>query len=418
MHNIKKIFDKFKIVAESSSDIRLILLISSLLGVLAVVNGVFLKNDSFPDKSYAFLSKEANKIIDICAKESYGPSCYDREIPKLMDYISMEDAFRVTSIVQEKDKTYSYCHVTGHELSAREVQKDPDKWKDVVSRCPTGMCSNGCLHGGFQERFRAETFSDEEIEKLKPDLETLCEKRDSWNPTGLEQASCYHAIGHLSMYLTNADINRSINLCEEVAIKLNGRDYSQLCFDGAFMQIFQPLEPEDFALIAGKEVEKEKLYSFCHKFEGKKRDSCWTEGWPLYRSELAEPKGLVDHCSKADDANRCYNAIIYVMTAQFGLDSDKVFKYCSGLPDTRSGRCFANAASRMIEVDYRNAQKAIGLCEAGSDFDKNSECLNELLMYSTYNYHVNSEPFLKLCNGLPDPWKLRCLDQSTTSNRR
>lgn len=391
------------------------LLISSIsfsLGLFTIFYGMFFKNDRFSDKNYFFL-QEADRIIDICSNQNFRPSCYDKEIPKLMDYISMEDAFEVTRIVQDKDSNYSYCHVLGHELSAREVQKDPDKWKDVVSRCPTGMCSNGCIHGVFQERFRAETFTDEQIVKLKPDLEFLCEKRNSWSPTGLEQASCYHALGHLTMYITNADIKKSITLCEEIAKKPDGRDLSQLCFDGAFMQIFQPLEPEDFALIEGKEVKKDELYSFCQRFDGIKRDSCWTEGSSLFREEIAKPEGLVNFCSKAssEGRNRCYDALIYVVTARTGLDEDKMFNYCSKLPGDIQGRCFANSASRMVEVDYRNAEKASNLCVRGEIFDKNGECFNELIIYSTFNYHPNSEPFFQLCNSLPGEWKSKCLDQ-------
>ena len=228
-----------------------LLLVFSLIVVAELIflfEGNLIPKDGGLDNSS--LIKYADDIIKLCAGERYHPACYDREIPKLMDFISMEEAFKVTKIVQSKDSAYPYCHVLGHELSAREVRKNPDNWKEVVTRCPAGMCSNGCIHGGFQERFRAESFTDEQIEIVKPDLAMICEKRGSWNPTGLEQASCYHAIGHLTMYLTDADIDKAIKICEFAAIKPNGRSFIQTCTDGVFMQMFQPLEPEDFALIA------------------------------------------------------------------------------------------------------------------------------------------------------------------------
>ena len=251
--------------------------------------------------------------------------------------------------------------------------------------------------------------------KYKAEFSNVCESQDKYNPTGLEQASCYHALGHLLMYVTQADIPKSLGLCKELAIKPN-RDMSQVCSDGVFMQIFQPLEPEDFALVKGKEVKKEDLSLFCRKFDGAKRGSCWSEGWPLFAAELKKPAGLVKYCGAAapEERDRCYSALFYVLTAQFGFDVQKVQTFCTGLPEDRRGQCFANAASRMIETDYRNISKSVSLCVAGSPFDKENQCFKELLMYSTYNFHPKSEEFLKLCNSLPAPWNERCLHGDRT----
>lgn len=357
----------------------------------------------------------ADEILEKCANEQYRPGCYDREIPPLMDFISLEDAFKVTSIIQDQDREYTYCHVLGHNLSAREVQKDPSRWKEVVSRCPSGMCSNGCIHGGFQEKFRAESLTDEQIEDVKSDLKIICEERENWHPTGLEQASCYHALGHLTMYLTLAEINKSIKLCNEISTKDDGRDYLHLCLDGTFMQIYQPLEPEDFDLIKGKEVKKEQVESFCGNFSGQARGSCLSESWPLFRNEIMNnPQALINFCSKEEkeEQGRCYNGLFYVLTAQFNFDSDKISNYCNALPNNVSGTCFANAASRMIETDYRNINKSVELCNLSKQVESRNSCFNELLQYSTYNFHAGSEEFYKLCNSLPDQWRNKCLNNS------
>ena len=363
-------------------------------------------------KSSPNLQKYAHEVLAKCQNEKYTAGCYDKEIPKLMDSISMEEAFKVTSLVQAQDRSYTYCHVLGHKLSAREIDKDPSKWKEVVTRCPSGVCSNGCIHGGFQERFRSETFTDEQINEVKVDLVDLCEKRGTWRPTGLEQASCYHALGHLTMYLTSADISRATNLCEEVGIKKDGRDFSQLCFDGSFMQLHQPLEPDDFALIKGKEVGKDQIDSFCAKFSGKKKGSCISESWPLYRQELINnPNALLDFCSKEEESeqSRCFAGLFYVLVAQFNFDFQKIKNYCLNLPQDISGLCFANAASRLIETDYRNIATATQLCSSSQTIANQESCYGELVKFSTYNFHPGSEQFLELCNGLPESWKSKCL---------
>ena len=108
--------------------------------------------------------------------------------------------------------------------------------------------------------------------------------------------------------------------------------FTPICFDGAFMQIFQPLEPEDFALIEGKQPTKEELPSFCQEFEGHRKGSCWNEGWPLFRKEILTAEGVVEFCSTLKEPflqQRCYNAMFYVVPTQFQLDEERMKQYCS-----------------------------------------------------------------------------------------
>lgn len=381
-----------------------------LLAVVAL-EVVVLAFQQTPEKSENFQAYAAH-IVEKCATERYRPGCYDREIPKLMDAISLEDAFQVTRLVQEKDQEYWYCHVLGHELSSKETAKDPEKWKEVVGRCPMGMCSNGCIHGAFQERFRTDALPDVEIAELKGELQDICEKRDGWDPTQLEQATCYHALGHLTMYVTAGNIEKSTALCEATTRKQDGRDYSQLCFDGVFMQIFQPLEPEDFAIVEGLQPEKEELGAFCSKFPAQQQNSCWSEGWPLYYKEIMTPGGLVEFCSAPQDSlhqGRCYLSLFYVVAAQFRLDQEKMISFCSGIAKERRAQCFANMASRVIETDASLGERAVALCNKADSLGVGVQCYKELLFYSTYNFHPGSEDFLNLCNNLPALWREQCL---------
>jgi len=257
-----------------------------------------------------------------------------------------------------------------------------------------------------------------EIAKIKPDLANICEEHGSFNPTGLVQASCYHALGHLAMYITRADLNQTTNLCSQLAKKADGRDYSQVCYDGAFMQIYQPLEPDDFALIKGKVPTKETLVAFCNSFPSPQKDSCWTESWPMSFQELKDPKNLVSFCTfpaTPTGKDRCYLSLIYVMTAEFNFDQGKIESYCLGLPAERKGGCFANASSRMIETDTKNVNKSIALCATAASEGVGEACYQELLSYSTYNFHLGSKEFFALCDALPTSWKQTCLKQNNRS---
>jgi len=391
-----------------------------LIGILALMTGIgFLvehRGNLFTTLADSAnpMQKYADQIIKTCSSESYPPSCYDKEIPKLMDKgITMEQAFEVTRLIQNKVNNYYYCHVLGHELAAKETAKDPSKWTEVIGRCPTGMCSNGCLHGAAQERFRSDVLTSDQVDGILPQLAQICQPGHERSFTGLEQASCYHALGHLSMYLTGADVPHSIAICNQIA-KPSGQDYTQTCYEGVYMQIFQPLEPEDFALvkdIPAKTIpDAEKL---CDTFTGEQRAACHRESWPLYRQQLETPTGLTHFCSLVNnptDVQRCYNAMFYVLTAQFNFDESKIVPLCLGLPDPkRQAQCFGNSASRFLETDYRLGPRAVGLCKIADQHGYGDRCYSELLFYSSFNYHEGSPEFQQICNDMPEPWRGKCL---------
>lgn len=363
-------------------------------------------------KSNQSLEDLASDVLEKCRSEPSVRECYDEEIPKLMDKISMEDTFRVVKFVQEKDKNYFYCHVLGHELAAKETKKDPGNWKEVIARCPSGMCSNGCIHGAFQERFRTEVLTDSEIEELKKDLAEICEEKKNWRPTGMEQATCYHALGHLLMYITGADIVKSSKICREIAVKEEGREFLNVCFDGAFMQIFQPLEPEDFELVEGLAPKKEGLFSYCSKFANVERNSCWREGWPLFFPEIMTSAGMTNFCSKASNRNHCFKSMFYMYTSQVNFDQEKIVNLCSNLSEPVAGLCFANAASRIIETDWTLLPRSLALCREAEGRGVSDECYKELTLYATFNFHPGSEESLKVCDSLPEKWKNDCRNKS------
>lgn len=379
-------------------------------GLLSLLTGMYY--GTLPKESR--LAQLASGVMRECEDSHYTPACYDEEIPKLMDRgLSMEEAFQVTTLIQRKDQEYWYCHVLGHNLSAKEAAKDLSRWTEVITRCPTGQCSNGCLHGAFQERFRDELLSPNELEELMPQLAMICESDNTKVFTGLETASCNHALGHLMMYITQADIKKSVILCDRLT-ELNGNDYRQVCYDGAFMQIYQPLEPEDFALI--KDIEpktQEQSKALCGEFSGMQYESCTRESWPLYVDELQDPQRLEQFCismPSESGVRTCFNALFYIFAARFGFDEDRIFPLCEGLSDPWRGQCYANSASRILEVDYALIPNALRFCAEAERRGVGERCWKEMVFYSTFNFHKDSPSFTALCKSLPEPWSRQCFN--------
>lgn len=353
----------------------------------------------------------ARDVVARCATAENRPLCYDKELPKLMDGgLSMEEAFAITRIVQEKDPAYGYCHVLGHILSEKETARDPSKWLEVVHRAPSGICSNGAIHGAFQERFRRESFPEADVRELKAILQSACRAGNGWNPTPMEQATCTHGLGHLTMYITEANIGKALAVCDEVALNEGGRDFRPLCYDGAFMQIYEPLEPEDFDLIRGKEIPREGRNAFCAQFSGEAFNSCINESWPLYRTELEEPAGVRAFCgafaSPAAYA-ACVDDIAFVNAALWNLDVSRLRPWCDGMGAGDREICTASVAARIVENDWRSIDDAAAWC-AGASAGAREACFDRLVTYSTYNFHQDSREARALCRALPEPFASRC----------
>lgn len=376
-------------------------------------------------KSSESLRQYATSVIEKCREAKFRPDCYDNEIPKLTDVISMEEAFEVVKLVQQKDERYLYCHVVSHKLSDKEVEKNPSRWKDVVARCPTTFCNNGCHHGALIQRFNSETLTDAQIEEVKPDLQDVCEPRGRWSPVEIERSMCYHALGHLHLYITSADIKKAVALCELIGRKPDGRNYIQTCTEGVFMQIYQPLEPEDFALVQNLTPKKEEVPVFCEKYHNTSNmswDACRREAWPLFREEILKPAGLVKFCSYTDNhvwQKVCYAALMNIITIHHVIqrenDISGIQKFCSELPDvprlpaTPKELCFAHAARQLVQVDPRYQTLAAQVCVFAETVGIGEPCFSELIQMGNKSFRPRSRELENFCNNLPQPWKTHCL---------
>ena len=383
-------------------------------------SGSFFKKFNLAAKSD--LNAYAEQVIKKCSTVPYKPACYDKEIPKLMDYITMEQAFDVTKIVQKTDTEYLYCHVLGHNLSRRETEKDPSKWMDVIARCPATMCNNGCLHGSMMDRYKSESLTDDQIEQLKPDLKRVCEPRDKWHPTPIEISMCYHAIGHLNMYITNADLTKSADLCDLVGVKEDGRNYVQTCTEGVFMQIFQPLEPEDYALVKNLTPTKDKVVSFCDTFKDNfmRFEACRRESWPLFIDQLMKPISMEKWCSFSNRPyafKTCQAAIMNMVTVNFLVNNnqpDKLYDYCSGFSTKAyQGDCFADAAARMMQIDPSYVGKSLEICSIADSRGISEECYKNVAGYGRKTYHPDTKEYIEYCGLMPGKWKKFCLENSS-----
>ena len=273
------------------------------------------------------------------------------------------------------------------------------------------------------ERFKAninDYLTDEQIEQIKPDLKDVCEPRESWNPREVERSMCYHALGHLHMYITNGDLSRSSELCKDVGTKSDGRNYVQTCTEGVFMTIYQPLGPEDIALVKNITPKPEKMFEFCAKYKNDEMSfhACHKEAWAIFRQELYIPEGYIKFCTYTDDLHwqdSCFRSVMNPLTDEKIINDNNIqwlYNFCNQLPDFSKNICIYASVQRLMQVDPKLSTKALEVCKGARALGEKGQnsCFMAMVDFSRLGYHRGSSEFTQYCALMPEEWENKCLN--------
>lgn len=361
---------------------------------------------------------EAMRIEYVCARAVLPNLCYDKEIPKLMDAgLTMEQAFSVTRALVARVPSYAYCHVLAHALGTKETAKDPDRWIEVSGRCPTDICAYGCFHGVVEGRFASTTLPKPEIPQLLPNLLAVCRTGADGAYTRLTQDICTHGVGHLMMFAVGGAIRDALDACDALADEATKTDsrnqVRKFCYEGAFMQVYQSLTPEEQVLVRDyAPTTPTQAATFCAEFTGEREAACHRESWPLSVETLTTAKGIQAFCETTDDKwflQQCYNMVFHTITSRLTYDAERIASLCREFPYIRMAQCFAHTASTYIYTDTRLYPEALSLCKVADEAGAGGRCYSELMFFSTYAYPKDSNAFTAFCNAFPVTWRSACL---------
>lgn len=357
-------------------------------------------------------------VISHCMEsEGDGAKCYEREISRLYPKKDIEEIFEIVREVREKDPSYQFCHVLAHKLGELVVAEDPERWLDAVSlNPPDGMCSNGFIHGVIGGRFRAEVLDDETIEKFTPDFRKACEPRENWKPSDLDRAICYHGMGHLFVFITDADLPKALAACESVAPSSMRR----VCIEGVFMQVYQPLEPDDFELLKRlPSIPTVETYrAFCASFA---RDeyvgACLREAWPLFRKEVVSGVGVETFCSEQPnifEESKCHDTTSSIIGRMTLERPEEAARACSSVPEARRAQCFEAVARAILEENREASQDAVAFCEMAEESTVR-KCLERLIQTSHFMFGSNLTQKRRFCAEIPERLRSSCEESLRTS---
>jgi len=289
------------------------------------------------------------------------------------------------------------------------VEKDLSDWRTVLNQCPQdGMCANGCLHGALITRFvGAESgMSQVEIDEALNELQGICEVRSDWNPSALDKGNCYHGLGHLAMYMTLGDIDESMEICTRFVEGTNSNSMRSLCYGGVFMQLFQPLEPEDVAMVAHIDVSKENFADYCNQFpRNDGRTECFERGSMLFPNATTDGPTMKHFCELSGDSqitDSCYIMIFSLVGSGTDYVTSSISSICNTVEAERRGDCYGMSAINMIDADPTFITRVPEICNAAADTDTQTACFARVVWYIPYRFNKGTENYDALCAVLQE----------------
>lgn len=353
----------------------------------------------------------ARAIVKACAGSGSDHSaCYESEVPNLYPKLSVPQIFDVVREIRTLDPSYQFCHVLGHKIGNRVVAEDPNNWVNAIPLNPSdSLCSNGFIHGVFEGRFGADVLDDATIQKFMPQFVEACEPHDGWQPSDLDRAICYHGMGHLADYITNADLPKALNFCSKIAPS----QYQRVCMQGVFMQIYQPLEPDDYALIAQMKVKptKSTVRQFCATFKDPLYvGSCLEESWPMFQDSIFDGTGVASFCSgqpNATETNQCYVSMSSIIGRTSLGNPDKAVSACDHFPAAQQETCFSYSAQAVLEEDLSQSTNAISLCQRAPSAIA-EQCIADLVNHARFTFGSKVQQRKAFCAAVPQSFQATC----------
>lgn len=390
----------------SAKTVGLLLVAAVAASVLVVATQDISRRDS--------VAAVAKGVVADCSKvEGDRGPCYESAVPALYPGMSMPQLFDVVRTIRTLDPGYQFCHVLAHKLGERAIADDPNTWLAAIPSNPAdGLCSNGFIHGVIVGRFDNAVLDDATIDAYTPDFARACEPKSGWQPSALDQAMCYHGMGHLFDFITNAKISKALGLCQIVAQSPTG-DFRQVCLEGVFMQFYQPLEPEDFALVdkLPLKLTKTSVRPFCNSFSAPEvRGACLREAWPLYMEEIKSGTGAGAFCSGQPDGTEeryCYQSISSIV-GRLSLGAPAAAsKACDRFPPKWQSTCYAFSAQAVLEERRSDTAGALAVCELGLPVVGTS-CVEMLVDHARFIFGADTAARRSLCGQVPDFLKEKC----------
>lgn len=374
----------------------------SYLLIFVVFLSIFLNMFSSKENVYGISDKTTESIIgsmSVCLEGGKQDECYKNSAKDFVDKFSIRE---IMYVFREKEKTEEFferCHLTSHFIGQEAYKKYKDV-KKIFSE-GTSACLGGIYHGAIEGYFMENNAYELGTAFIKSEINKICGTRNDYTENQ-KFVECNHGLGHATMYLTENDLPKALDLCDAT----NTTEERELCYSGALMANSDSFNSNDHPT---KYIKADEPLYPCPILKDWQQGQCYTYGVlgrfqqdlngsinicysvpDKFKSECFETIGrdrtvitqdvkeLISQCGQIKDENfknSCMSGTAYNLIIRFGPNSDIAQNYCKITDDTFKKDCY-----EQIVKALRNMTRDIALiqnfCEKIKDVEYRNLCLN------------------------------------------
>lgn len=346
-----------------------------LLNLLVITSYFLFHRTSKP--SSVDVSQVAKQFAASCSGHQGSENCYAAAFGDFTKKHTLQDALGVLHDVEKIDPSALYCHLSAHKIAIAEVEKNPDKWLDVLKTVDLQECSRGFFHGvveGYTLYHPEFTLNTTTIPLV---CSQIANKLADSQPIPDSMRICTHAAGHMLLVQDNANVTQAANLCSQLE-----DDLQRPCYEGVFMENMskdnlvvhglseKPLWNEQSAAI------QEKI---CTAYSGVPADACWSSLGQMYGSiangslpalHASCSQAPTDHLKQACEENGA--GLMALMIAGGKKKQAPMFDVCQNFQadKTKYTDCIAYIVPFIINSSPSFTQQAQAFCDSIDDTEK------------------------------------------------
>lgn len=166
-----------------------------------------------------------------CMQNNGLTQCYRDLAFDLLAQAPIRTIFEAIAHSEQYPEVFSQCHQLTHFLARAHYAHTKDV--PLAFNSCTSACHGGCYHGVIEGYFKEYNIDIGALDDalIAQQIRTVCgQERTHASPRIYNE--CLHGIGHAMMFITEADLPRSLALCDALAT-LSERE---ACYGGVFME--------------------------------------------------------------------------------------------------------------------------------------------------------------------------------------
>jgi|SRR3989344_7382592 len=325
------------------------------------------------------ITQITENIASECFKStlSWRKCSYDK-MSEIAKTIPFDSSIKIMKALEKIDPRSRDCHLMAHAVATAEMERNPNSWKEFLTKVDANYCTGGFIHGMVEGLNRY----DKSFKLDENSLPAICGiVKKSVKGSGGDQY-CAHISGHILLTEQAGLIDESVEVCSKVPKNLQYQ-----CNGGVFMESIT----RDNLILHGlgehiptNQKTTDAQEALCRQYSGIAGQGCWREISHMF-VVLAknDPQKTYDLCRKAPSniyGNECYLHASGLIIREPRLSTDIKNSVCNPLigNNVLFRRCISGVINTLLSASKSYEKEARDICQAQADDEEKMYCTSVL----------------------------------------